>query len=182
VVLGFLMCASTFLPRILGVLMAFAGLVWLLYLLPRWPSIWRRTTQPWARWERCRCCGCWRLGVNEEQWHEQAAAIGKRPNRGLRRAAPEEDRHGQAERGEFAGPERPLAVSQVHREVGGLDWRRRRVRIEAAMLGGRTGLFLFVWACGWFEWMRGAGNTIQITTQVNPTAVIWVGRLRRRWR
>jgi len=43
------------------------------------------------------------------------------------------------------------------------------------MLGGRTGLFLFgLGLVVGLSGCAGPGNTIQITTQVNPTAVIWV--------
>jgi glucan phosphoethanolaminetransferase (alkaline phosphatase superfamily) len=83
VVLGFLMLRSTFLPRILGVLMAFAGLVWLLYLLPPLAlHLAPYNTAVGLAGEALPMLWLLAMGVNAEQWHEQAAAIGKRPNRG----------------------------------------------------------------------------------------------------
>ncbi|MGA9986008.1 MAG: DUF4386 domain-containing protein [Acidobacteriaceae bacterium] len=73
VVLGFVMMRSTFLPRILGVLMAFAGLVWLLYLLPA--LAFRLTpynTAVGLAAEALPMLWLLAMGVNEEQWREQA--------------------------------------------------------------------------------------------------------------
>jgi hypothetical protein len=83
VVLGFLMLRSTFLPRILGVPMAVAGLVWLLYLLPALAHrLAPYNTAVGLAGEALPMLWLLVMGVNEERWREQAAATGKRPNRG----------------------------------------------------------------------------------------------------
>jgi hypothetical protein len=83
VVLGFLMLRSTFLPRVLGVLMAFAGLVWLLYLLPALAHhLAPYNTAVGLLAEGLPMLWLLAMGLNEEQWHEQAAATGKSPDRG----------------------------------------------------------------------------------------------------
>jgi hypothetical protein len=73
--IGYLIVRSNFLPRILGVAMAVAGLVWLLYLSP---SLANRLS-PWNT-----ACGLlgealpmlWLLvmGVNAQRWKEQSTA------------------------------------------------------------------------------------------------------------
>lgn len=74
--IGYLILRSTFVPRILGMLMAFAGLVWLIYLSP--PMA--KHFSPYNT-----ACGLlgeglpmvWLLvmGVNAEQWKEQARGL-----------------------------------------------------------------------------------------------------------
>jgi hypothetical protein len=44
--IGFLILRSTFLPRILGALMALAGVGWLVFLFPSLPSL-----CPWGLWD-----------------------------------------------------------------------------------------------------------------------------------
>lgn len=75
--IGYLILGSTFLPRILGALMAFAGLVWLIYLSPPLADY----VAPYNT-----ACGLlgeglpmlWLLvmGVNVQRWKEQASAAG----------------------------------------------------------------------------------------------------------
>jgi Domain of unknown function (DUF4386) len=75
--IGYLIYRSTFLPGILGVLIAFAGLSWLTYLSPPLS----RYLSPYNL-----ACGLlgeasvflWLLvkGVNVQRWHEQAGAAG----------------------------------------------------------------------------------------------------------
>ena len=83
VVLGFVMLRAKFLPRAAGVLMAFAGLVWLLYLLP---AVARHlapyNTVVGLTAEALPMLWLLAMGVNEEQWREQAAGTGKGSNRG----------------------------------------------------------------------------------------------------
>ena len=77
--IGYLIFRSTFLPRILGALMAFAGLAWLTYLSP--PLV--NYLSPYNL-----ACGLlgdvsvflWLLvmGVNVQRWKEQAGAAGIR--------------------------------------------------------------------------------------------------------
>jgi hypothetical protein len=56
--LGYLILQSHFLPRFLGVLMSFAGLVWLIYLSPSLAHSLSSYKQPLASSARCcRCCG-----------------------------------------------------------------------------------------------------------------------------
>jgi hypothetical protein len=78
VLIGFLIFKSTFLPRILGVLLAIAGLGWVTYLSP-----------PLARYLFPYIAGAsalgeiplllWLLvvGLNDQRWKEQARLIGR---------------------------------------------------------------------------------------------------------
>ncbi len=75
--IGYLIFRSTFLPRILGALMAFAGLVWLIYLLP--PVA--KYLSPYnlaADFLGVGSLMLWLLviGVNAQRWKEQASAAG----------------------------------------------------------------------------------------------------------
>lgn len=74
VLIGYLIFRSTFLPRILGVLMAFAGLGWLIFLSPHANhlSTYLKTLGFLAELSLC----FWLLlkGVNVQQWKEQAGA------------------------------------------------------------------------------------------------------------
>lgn len=77
--IGYLILRSTFLPRILGALMAFAGLVWLVYLSP-----------PLARYltpyntafgllgEATPMLWLLAMGVNVQRWKELASATGEK--------------------------------------------------------------------------------------------------------
>jgi Domain of unknown function (DUF4386) len=76
--IGYLIFRSTFLPRILGALMAFAGLGWLTYLLPPLVShlspynlalgiLGQESVMLWLLV----------MGVNAQRWKEQASAAGK---------------------------------------------------------------------------------------------------------
>ena len=72
--LGCLIFKSTFLPRILGVLMALAGLGWLIFLTPlaNYMSIYLKAIGFLAELSLC----LWLLvkGVNARRWKEQASA------------------------------------------------------------------------------------------------------------
>ena len=73
--IGYLIFRSTFLPRILGALMAFAGLGWLTYLLPRlvnYLSPYNLASAILAELSLM----LWLLvmGVNVQRWKEQASA------------------------------------------------------------------------------------------------------------
>lgn len=72
--IGYLIFRSTFLPRILGVLMAIAGLGWLTFL---WPSLAAYLTPyvfaPGFLGEGALTLWLLVIGVNEQQWKEQAA-------------------------------------------------------------------------------------------------------------
>jgi hypothetical protein len=72
--LGYLIFKSTFLPRILGVLMAFAGLGWLIFLSPleTYLSIYLKVLGFLAELSLC----LWLVvkGVNVQRWKEQASA------------------------------------------------------------------------------------------------------------
>jgi hypothetical protein len=74
VLIGYLIFRSTFLPRILGVLMAFAGLGWLIFLSPlaNHLSTYLKALGFLAELSLC----FWLLlkGVNVQQWKEQAGA------------------------------------------------------------------------------------------------------------
>ena len=75
--IGYLIFRSTFLPRILGVLMALAGLGWLTFLYPRLQTICPlhicRARLP----RRKLSLMLWLLvkGVNAQRWKEQAGSI-----------------------------------------------------------------------------------------------------------
>jgi hypothetical protein len=73
--IGYLIFRSTFLPRILGVLMMFAGLGWLLFLssLANHLSTYLKVLGFLAELSLC----LWLLvmGVNVQQWKEQASAV-----------------------------------------------------------------------------------------------------------
>jgi hypothetical protein len=74
--LGYLIFRSTFLPRILGVLMAFAGVGWLIFLSP--------LAHPLSTYLKIlgfvaeASLMLWLIvkGVNEQRWQEQARAAG----------------------------------------------------------------------------------------------------------
>ena len=74
VLIGYLIFMSTFLPRILGVLMAFAGLGWLIFLLPlaNHLSTYLKALGFLAELSLC----LWLLvkGVDVQRWKEQASA------------------------------------------------------------------------------------------------------------
>jgi len=76
--IGYLIFRSTFLPRILGALMAFAGFGWLTYLSP--PLV--NYLSPYNLTSALLAEGLvmlWLLvfGVNEQRWKEQAGAAGE---------------------------------------------------------------------------------------------------------
>lgn len=75
VLIGFLMLRARFLPRVLGMLMALAGLVWLLYLSPgvaHHLAPWNTAVGLVA--EALPMLWLLAMGVNEERWREQASA------------------------------------------------------------------------------------------------------------
>src|SRR5512140_1626058 len=73
IVIGYLIFRSTFLPRILGVLMAGAGLGWLTFVSPPLAQ----QLSPWNMISGALCEGAlmvWLIviGVNDQRWREQA--------------------------------------------------------------------------------------------------------------
>lgn len=76
--LGYLILRSTFLPRILGVLMMLAGLGWLIFLLPRLPLFLPRCIEGLGILAEGSLM-LWLLvrGVNVSRWREQAE-VGRR--------------------------------------------------------------------------------------------------------
>jgi uncharacterized protein DUF4386 len=79
--IGYLICRSTFLPRILGVLMLSAGLGWLIFLSPlaNYLSTYLQVLGFLAEASLM----LWLLvkGVNEQRWKEQARRVGASPFR-----------------------------------------------------------------------------------------------------
>ena len=77
--IGYLIFRSTFLPRILGVLMVFAGLGWLTFL---WPPFAKYLSPynllPGMLGEGLLTLWLLVIGVNERRWKEQASAAGQR--------------------------------------------------------------------------------------------------------
>ena len=76
--IGYLILRSTFLPRILGVLMAFAGLGWLTFL---WPPL-AHSLSPYILalgilGEGSLTLWLLVMGVNAQRWKEQASAAGE---------------------------------------------------------------------------------------------------------
>ena len=77
--IGYLIFRSTFLPRILGVLMALAGLGYLTYLShPLAHSLFPYNVAPGGIGEGLLTLWLLIFGVNAERWQEQARATGKR--------------------------------------------------------------------------------------------------------
>jgi hypothetical protein len=75
--IGYLIFRSTFLPRTIGVLMAFAGLAWLTFLSP--PLV--KSLQPWIFLPGLLGEGTFTLwllviGVNVQRWNERAGMVG----------------------------------------------------------------------------------------------------------
>ena len=72
--IGYLIFRSTFLPRILGVLMAFGGLGWLTFLSPPLANyLSPYNLAPGILGEGALTLWLLVMGVNEQQWKEQAA-------------------------------------------------------------------------------------------------------------
>jgi hypothetical protein len=72
--IGYLIFRSTFLPRILGVLMAFAGLGWLTFLSPPLANhLSPYIFAPGILGEGSLMLWLLLIGVNEQQWKEQAS-------------------------------------------------------------------------------------------------------------
>ena len=76
--LGYLIFRSTFLPRILGVLMAFAGLGWLIFLSPLAKHLSTYLKVLGFLAEASLMLWLLVMGVNDQRWKEQAGAA--RPN------------------------------------------------------------------------------------------------------
>ena len=77
--IGYLIFRSTFLPRILGVLMAFAGLGWLTFLSPMLANhLSPYIFAPGILGEGALTLWLLAMGVNAERWNEQAGVIGRR--------------------------------------------------------------------------------------------------------
>jgi hypothetical protein len=73
--IGYLVVRSRFLPRILGVLMMFAGLGWLIFLLPRIPNSLSRSIEVLGIVaEGLLCLWLVLAGVNVSKWDEKASA------------------------------------------------------------------------------------------------------------
>ena len=73
--IGYLIFRSTFLPRILGVLMMFAGLGWLLFLSPLANHLSTYLKVLGFLAELSLCLWLLVMGVNVQQWKEQASAV-----------------------------------------------------------------------------------------------------------
>jgi hypothetical protein len=73
--IGYLILRSNFLPRVLGVLLAFAGLGWLAFLLPTVPHYLSVAIEVFGFLAELSLC-LWLLvmGVNVERWKQQASA------------------------------------------------------------------------------------------------------------
>jgi hypothetical protein len=78
ILIGYLIFRSTFLPRILGVLMAFAGLGWLIFLSPleSYLSTYLKVLGFLA--ELSLCLWLTVKGVNVQRWKEQASTAAER--------------------------------------------------------------------------------------------------------
>jgi hypothetical protein len=75
--IGYLIVRSTFLPRILGVLMAFAGLVWLIYLSPTLANrLSPYNTAFGLLGEAVPMLWFLVMGVNPQRWKDQASTAG----------------------------------------------------------------------------------------------------------
>lgn len=73
--IGYLIFRSTFLPRILGALMAFAGMGWLTFLSPALAKyLFPYNLAPGILGEGALTLWLLVMGVNAEQWKEQASA------------------------------------------------------------------------------------------------------------
>ncbi len=84
-VIGYLVFKSTFIPRILGVLMALAGLAWLSFLWPPFAAKYFRYLLVMDLGEALLVLWLLVMGVNAERWWEQAdAAEQSRLQRGAR--------------------------------------------------------------------------------------------------
>jgi len=77
VLIGYLIFRSTFLPRILGVLMAISGLVWLTFLSPPLADYLSSYLPLGVLGEGSLCLWLLVMGVNVERWKEQASAAGE---------------------------------------------------------------------------------------------------------
>ncbi len=73
--IGYLIFRSTFLPRILGVLMAFAGLGWLILLSPLANHLSTYLKVLGFLAELSLCLWLLVMGVNVQRWKEQASAV-----------------------------------------------------------------------------------------------------------
>lgn len=77
--IGYLIFRSTFLPRILGALMAFAGLGWLTFLSPPLANhLSPYIFAPGIFGEGALTLWLLMMGVNAGRWNEQAGVIGRR--------------------------------------------------------------------------------------------------------
>lgn len=75
--IGYLIFRSTFLPRVLGVLMAFGGLGWLTFLSPQLADyLTPYNLAPGILGEGALILWLLAKGVNAQRWNEQAAAAG----------------------------------------------------------------------------------------------------------
>jgi hypothetical protein len=75
--IGYLILISTFLPRILGALMAIAGLAWLTFVSPRLAdSLSPYVYYPGGIGEGLLTLWLLAMGVNAERWKEQAGVTG----------------------------------------------------------------------------------------------------------
>jgi hypothetical protein len=74
VLIGYLIFMSTFLPRILGVLMAFAGLGWLIFLSPLANHLYTYLKALGFLAELSLCLWLLVKGVDVQRWKEQASA------------------------------------------------------------------------------------------------------------
>jgi hypothetical protein len=77
--IGYLILKSSFLPRVLGALLAFAGLGWLAFLLPALPHYLSIAIEVFGFLAELSLC-LWLLvmGVNVERWRQQASATRSR--------------------------------------------------------------------------------------------------------
>jgi hypothetical protein len=78
ILIGYLIFRSTFLPRILGALMAFGGLGWLTFLSPPLANhLFPYNLVPGILGEGALTLWLLVMGVNVERWREQGSAAGE---------------------------------------------------------------------------------------------------------